>query len=86
MSCLSGIVVSSAVQLQHETQLGTIEIHNESMEDVLTPEFETEDAAVPEQRPCEPLRWSRVPPELPGDEELDGIRVGLAIDPMANHL
>jgi hypothetical protein len=43
------------VELQHEAQFGTIEIHDQPVQYMLASELQTEDPAIPKQRPGMPL-------------------------------
>jgi hypothetical protein len=50
--------------------LRAIEVHDESVQNVLAPKLEAEDAAIPEQRPRVPLGGRGVLPELAREVEL----------------
>ena len=58
-------LVNAAVDLQHESRFGAVEVRDESVDDVLAAELEAEAAAAPEQAPGVSFRRRRRLPHLP---------------------
>ena len=59
----------TAVQLDDELQPGTVEIHDEPTEHVLSAKLEPQDSPIPEEFPGVPFGGSRVSPQLVGECE-----------------
>src|SRR6266540_3326880 len=58
------------VDLEHEPQLGAIEVYDESSDHVLAAEFQAEHTPIAEQLPCSPFCDGQVPPQFPCAPEL----------------
>ena len=77
--------VVNAVQLQHESERWAIEVHDESTDNMLPAEFQSEDASSSQQGPRDSLIRCRPLPELTSDCEFDGVRVAQTIESTPDH-
>jgi hypothetical protein len=77
--------VRRAVQLEHESQLGAVEADDESMQDMLAPEFESQDSSIAQQSPGVTFGGGRVATHPPSGIELYRIGVIPPIDALATH-
>ena len=74
-----------AVQLEHEPQLSTVEVDDESMQDMLAPEFESQNPSIAQESPGLTLSGSRVATHRPSVIQLYRIGVIPSIDSVATH-
>jgi len=76
----------SAIELEHQSQQWTIEIDNETTQDVLPAELQSQESAPAYQRPGMPFSRGRIAPARAGDFQFDSVRVATTIESNTSHL
>jgi len=66
-------VVYVAFQLQDQPTGGTVEVHNEAVQDVLASKLQSKDASIPQQRPRMALSRRRRSAQVAGEREPLGV-------------
>jgi len=62
--------VPRSIDLEHQSQLGAVEVYNKAGDDMLAAEFQVEHAAIPEHLPHFSFRDGQLSPQFPGAPEL----------------
>jgi hypothetical protein len=76
----------TAIEFEHQSQPRTIEIDNETTQDVLPAELQSQESAPAYRRPSIPFSGSRIAPALAGDFQFDSVRVATPIESNTSHL